>query len=57
MSKTFLLTFLSLSTLVFANTEYNGEKYLGKDVITNLDVEDLRMEKYMNFSSKELKTA
>ncbi|MGL5279047.1 MAG: M14 family metallopeptidase [Cetobacterium sp.] len=49
MSKTFLLTFLSLTTLVLAKTEYTGEKYLGKDIVTNLDVEDLENGKIYEF--------
>ncbi len=49
MSKTLLLTFLSLTTLSFAKTEYTGEKYLGKDIITNLDVNDLESGKTYEF--------
>lgn len=52
MSKTFLLTFLSLTSLVLAKTEYTGEKYLGKDIITNLDVEDLENGKMHEFFFK-----
>ncbi|MGL4988222.1 MAG: M14 family metallopeptidase [Cetobacterium sp.] len=49
MSKKLILTFLSLSTLVLAKTEYTGEKYLGKEVITNLDVSDLEKGKIYEF--------
>ncbi|MGL4976818.1 MAG: M14 family metallopeptidase [Cetobacterium sp.] len=49
MSKTLLLTFLSLSTLVLAKTEYTGGKYLGRDVIANLDVSDLEAGKTYEF--------
>lgn len=52
MSKTLLLTFLSLSSLLLAKTEYTGEKYLGKDVISNLDVKDLEKGKVHEFFFK-----
>jgi predicted deacylase len=49
MSKTLLLTFLSLTTIALAKTEYTGGKYLGKDIITNLDVNDLESGKTYEF--------
>ncbi|MGL5089228.1 MAG: M14 family metallopeptidase [Cetobacterium sp.] len=49
MSKKLILTFLSLSTLVLAKTEYTGGKYLGRDVISNLDVNDLENGKIYEF--------
>ncbi|MGL5355521.1 MAG: M14 family metallopeptidase [Cetobacterium sp.] len=49
MSKKLILTFLSLSTLVLAKTEYTGGKYLGRDVISNLDVNDLKSGKTYEF--------
>lgn len=41
MSKKILIGLFCLSTLALAKTEYTGEKYLGKSVITKLDVTDL----------------
>lgn len=39
----FLLSGLCvLSTVSFAKMEYTGEKYLGKEIVTNLDVTDLK---------------
>ncbi|MGL4642656.1 MAG: succinylglutamate desuccinylase/aspartoacylase family protein [Cetobacterium sp.] len=49
MSKTLLLTFLSLSAFTLAKTEYTGGKYLGRDIITNLDVTDLEVGKTHEF--------
>ena len=57
MSKTILMTFLSLSILTFSKTEYTGEKYLGKDIITNLDVEDLENGKVYEFFFKGIENS
>ena len=48
-SKKFITTFLVVSAIAIAKTEYTGEKYLGKDIITNLDVTDLENGKIYEF--------
>lgn len=48
-SKTLLTGLLALSTITLAKMEYTGDKYLGKDVITNLDVSDLDSGKIYEF--------
>lgn len=49
MSKKFLFGFFCLSTILLGKTEFTGEKYLGKDIITNLDVNDLEPQKTYEF--------
>ncbi|MGL6166948.1 MAG: M14 family metallopeptidase [Fusobacteriaceae bacterium] len=47
--KKLLIGTTSLSIMVFAQTEYTGETFLGKKIITNLDVEDLDSGKVHEF--------
>lgn len=52
MNKKILLGFFCLSSLLFAKTEFTGETYLGRKVITNLDVSDLDKGKTYEFYFK-----
>ncbi|WP_297596745.1 succinylglutamate desuccinylase/aspartoacylase family protein [uncultured Cetobacterium sp.] len=49
MTKILLTGLLALSTVTLSKMEYTGDKYLGKEVITNLDVADLESGKVYEF--------